>query len=232
MKKIFAGIAAFMLSASVGITSYADENLDRDYIESEIWDEMWQGKGDDGIEFPEASYKHHLLDEWLNENYGSDDYDWTDLGELKYAYKDYYRDYIEDFDFNDDDNGNWTIDTEDNRYGFYILNGMWQMVDENGDTVDSFPPFSTLEEDDTSDGGYEINNDGADSPRVIGKVETGTERDSESLADEGGKVVDESVETASEGDYVRHTSTLPIVAGAAVVAVIGAVGIYVYKRKK
>jgi hypothetical protein len=232
MKKIFAGIAAFVLSASVGITAYAAENLDRDYIESEIWDEMWQGKGDDGLEFPEASYKHHLLDEWLDENYGSDDYDWTDLGELKYAYKDYYRDYIEDFDFNDDDNGNWTIDTEDNSYSFYILNGMWQMVDENGDTVDSFPPFSTLEEDDTSNGGYEINDDGADSPRVIGKVETGTESGSKSLADEGGKVVDESVETVSEGDSVRHTSTLPIVAGAVVVAVIGAVGIYVYKRKK
>jgi hypothetical protein len=233
MKKIFAGIATILMLANVGITAYAAENLNRDYIESEIWDEMWQGKGDDGLEFPEASYKHYLLDEWLDENYGSDDYDWTDLGELKYAYKDYYRDYIEDFDFNDDDNGNWTIDTEDNSYSFYILNGMWQMVDENGDTVDSFPPFSTLEEDEKeSKGGYEINNNGADSPRVIGKVETGTESGSESLADEGGKVVDESVGTASEGDSVRHASTLPIVAGAAVVAVIGAVRIYVYKKKK
>jgi hypothetical protein len=72
MKKIFAGIAVFMLSASVGITAFAAEILDRDYIE--------------------------------------------------------------DFDFNDDDNGNWTIDTEDNSYSFYILNGMWQMVDENGDS--------------------------------------------------------------------------------------------------
>jgi hypothetical protein len=154
------------------------------------------------------------------------------LGELKYAYKDYYRDYIEDFDFNDDDNGNWTIDTEDNSYSFYILNGMWQMVDEDGDTVDSFPPFSTLEEDDTSNGGYEINDDGADSPRVIGKVETGTESGSESLADEGGKVVDESAGTASESDSVRHTSTLPIVAGAAVIAGIGVIGIFILKRKK
>jgi hypothetical protein len=194
---------------------------------------MWQGKGDDGLEFPEASYKHHLLDEWLDENYGLDDYDWTDLGELKYAYKDYYRDYIEDFDFNDDDNGNWTIDTEDNSYGFYILNGMWQMVDENGDTVDSFPPFSTIEEDEKeSKGGYEINDDGADSPRVIGKVETGTESGSESLADEGGKVVDESVETVSEGDSVRHTSTLPIVAGVAAIAGIGVVGFFILKKKK
>jgi hypothetical protein len=78
------------------------------------------------------------------------------------------------------------------------------MVDESGDTVDSFPPFSTLEEDEKeSKGGYEINDDGVDSPRVIGKVETGTESGSESLADEGGKVVDESVGTASEGNVIK-----------------------------
>lgn len=49
------------------------------------------------------------------------------------------------------------------------------MTDENGNTVDSFPPFSTLEEDEAAADGYEIHDDGADSPRVIGKVVGGTE---------------------------------------------------------
>ena len=51
------------------------------------------------------------------------------------------------------------------------------MIDRNGDTVDTFPPFSTLkDEPEESTGGYEINDKGEDSPRVIGDVTGGTER--------------------------------------------------------
>ena len=113
MKKFIITLSAFIItSMPFSVTAYAAENLDRDYIEAEIWDDMWNGKGDNGIDFPEASYKHHLLDKWLDENYGSEEYDWSKLGELKYEYKDYYRDYIEDFDFEDDDN-------EEARQAFY-----------------------------------------------------------------------------------------------------------------
>ena len=88
MKKIITTLATLCIASSLGITAHAAEILDKDYIESEIWTEIWLGKGDDGTEYPEASYKHHLLDEWIDENYGSDEYDWTELGELKYEYKD------------------------------------------------------------------------------------------------------------------------------------------------
>ena len=156
MKKIIMAVFCTAFAFNAAISAYAAENLDREYIENEIWEEMWQGKGDNGLDFPEASYKHHLLDEWLDENYGSDEYDWTDIGELKFAYKEYYRDHIEDFDFEDDNNGNWTIDAEDEHYSFTLLNGIWQMMDKNGNTVDTFPPFSTLEKSEGEDG-YELN---------------------------------------------------------------------------
>lgn len=61
-----------------------------------------------------------------------------------------------------------------------MLNGNWQMIDQNGDTVDSFPPFSTLKEDEPeTTSGYEIHDDGYDSPRVIGEVTGRTETASE-----------------------------------------------------
>ena len=44
-------------------------------LETAIWEDLWNGKGDNGLEYPEASYKHHLLDKWLDENYGTGGYD-------------------------------------------------------------------------------------------------------------------------------------------------------------
>lgn len=234
MKKIITALAALCIASSVSLTAHAAETLDRDYIESEIWEDMWNGKGDNGLDFPEASYKHHLLDEWLDENYGSDDYDWSEIGELKYEYKGYYRRLIEDWDFEDDENGGWTISTEYNHYSFFMLNGNWQMIDKNGDTVDTFPPFSTLEEDeaDTADG-FEINDDGEESPRVKGKVTRGTETASEELADGEGNDTAEDESGTSEGDFERSgANPLAIIAGVIAVAGIGGVGYYIMKKRK
>ena len=222
------------MALSSCLTANAAENLDRDYIEAEIWEDIWNGKGDNGLDFPEASYKHHLLDKWLDENYGSDDYDWTAIGELKYEYKDYYRRLIEDWDFEDDNNGNWTIDTEDNHYSFYLLNGTWQMIDQNGDTVDSFPPFSTLEEDeiDTADG-YKIHDDNADSPRVIGKVTDGTETASDGLANgEVNNTAEDSAKPSVSDSERSESNALPIIVGIAAVAGVGGAGYYFLKRRR
>ena len=128
MKKLITAVFCTALALNSGFTAYA-EDLDREYIETEIWDDIWNGKGDNGLIYPEASYKHHLLDEWLNENYGSDNYDWSEIGELKHAYKDYYRDYIENFNFEDDNNGNWTITTPEHSYSFTLFQGEWSMLD-------------------------------------------------------------------------------------------------------
>lgn len=234
MKKIITAFATLCIASSVRLTAHAAEALDRNYIEAEIWENMWNGKGDNGLDFPEASYKHHLLDKWLDENYGSDDYDWSEIGELRYEYKDYYRHLIEDWDFEDDENGGWTISTEDNHYSFFMLNGNWQMIDQNGDTVDTFPPFSTLEENEAeTTGNFKINDDGEDSPRVKGKVTGRTEAASESVAAEDNEVTACSSANASEGDSKRpETNPLLIIAGVAAVAGIGGAGYYFMKKRK
>lgn len=167
MKKIITTIAVTAISISMSLTAYAADMLDKNYIESEIWEDIWLGKSDNGTEFPEASFKHHLLDEWITQNYGSDDFDWSELGELKYQYKRYYENYIAGWDFNDDDNGNWTIDMEEHSYHFQLINHTWNMIDENGDTVDTFPPFSTEELQPNSN--Y-ANQNGSSSNRVIGQI--------------------------------------------------------------
>ena len=161
MKKIITAVFCTALALSSGITAYAAEAPDRESLETAIWEDLWNGKGDNGLDYPEASYKHHLLDKWLDENYGTGAYDWTDVGEVTHGYRRYYRSLIDGWDFEDDNDGGWTIETEDNLYSFTLLNGNWQMIDKNGNTVDSFPPFSTLkDESEESTGGYEINDKG------------------------------------------------------------------------
>lgn len=234
MKRIITAAFCTALILCTGMTAHAAENLDRDYIESEIWEDMWNGKDDNGLDYPEASYKRHLLDEWLDDNYGSDDYDLSEIGELKYEYKNYYRHLIENWDFEDDDNGGWTISTENNHYSFYLLNGSWQMIDRNGDTVDSFPPFSTLEEDSlVTTGGQEIHDDGADSPRVVGNVTGGTQTASEGGSSAEGNDTPSSSSSGSEGDFTQSgASPTPIILGVAAVAGLGGAGYYITKKKR
>ena len=59
--KIVPIVASVTLIGSASLTAYADDMLDKDYIVREIWSDWWHGKGDDGLIFPEASYKHHIL---------------------------------------------------------------------------------------------------------------------------------------------------------------------------
>ena len=236
MKKFIITLSALIITAlPFSVTAYAAENLDRDYIEAEIWDDMWNGKGDNGIDFPEASYKHHLLDKWLDENYGSDEYDWSELGELKYEYKDYYRSYIEDFDFNDDDNGNWTIETPEHSYSFTYWQDNWIMTDENGNTVDSFPPFSTLKDEEEPEvpQGRHIDDDGNGSPRVIGKVSGGTESASEGASGADSEVTPDTASSGSESrSGASESNPMPIIAGVAIAAGVGVGGYFMMKKKK
>ena len=107
------------------------------------------------------------------------------------------------------------------------------MLDENGNTVDTFPPFSTLEEDSSeSANGYKIQDDGADSPRVIGKTAGGSQTASEGLASDEGNVTDESFPNESESDSERSgVDPLVIIAGVAALAGIGGAAYYFNKKK-
>ena len=84
------------------MTAYVDDMLDKDYIVREIWSDWWNGKGDDGLVFPEASYKHHILTDWVNDNYGDDNYDWSKIGQLNYNFKDYYDELTDNWNFKDE----------------------------------------------------------------------------------------------------------------------------------
>lgn len=147
IQKIIPIAASIMLIGSSSLTAYADDMLDKDYIVREIWSDWWHGKGDDGLIFPEASYKHHILTDWVNDNYGNDNYDWSKIGQLNYNFKDYYDELTDNWNFNDDRDGNWTIITDETTYHFNLQNGKWLMSDDNGNVIDSFMPFSTLTED-------------------------------------------------------------------------------------
>ena len=75
MKKIITTVFCTAIALCSGLNVYAAEILERDYIEAEIWEEMWNGKGDNGLDFPEASYKLVLsisLDTFYsNKNYAT-----------------------------------------------------------------------------------------------------------------------------------------------------------------
>lgn len=234
MKKIIVAVFCTVLALSSGFTAYAAEAHDRDTLENAIWEDLWNGKGDNGLEYPEASYKHHILDKWLDENYGTGAYDWSDVGEVTHGYRRYYRSLIDGWDFEDDNNGSWTIDTEDNHYSFTLLNGNWQMIDKNGNTVDSFPPFSTLKDTEPeATGGYEIHDDGEDSPRVIGEVTARTETASEGVSSAEGNDTAVSPSGGSEGNSEGSgVNSLAIIAGVAALAGVGGAGYYIMKKRK
>lgn len=233
MKKFITAVLCTALALSSGFTAYAAEAHDRESLEIAIWEDLWNGKGDNGLDYPEASYKHHLLDKWLDENYGTGGYDWTDVGEVTHGYRRYYRSLIDGWDFEDDRGGGWTIETEDNLYSFTLLNGNWQMIDKNGNTVDSFPPFSTLKDEPESTGGYEINDNGMDSPRVIREVTARTETAFEGGSSAEGNDTADTPSSSSEGNSTQsETNPLPVIAGVAALAGIGGIGYYMMRKRK
>ena len=84
IQKIIPIVASITLIGSSSLAAYADDMLDKDYIVREIWSDWWHGKGDDGLIFPEASYKHHILTDWVNDNYGDDNYEQNRSAELQF----------------------------------------------------------------------------------------------------------------------------------------------------
>lgn len=156
------------------------------------------------------------------------------MGEVTHGYRRYYRDLIDGWDFEDDNSGNWTIETEDNFYSFTLLNGNWQMIDKNGNTVDTFPPFSTLkDEPEESTGGHQINDNGEDSPRVIGEVAGGTKTTSEGGSSAEGNDTTVSPSDSSEGNSDGSgASFLAIIAGVTALAGVGGAAYYFTRRRK
>ena len=108
------------------------------------------------------------------------------------------------------------------------------MIDRNGDTVDTFPPFSTLkDEPEKSTGVYEINDKGEDSPRVIGEVAGGTETTSEGGSSAEGNYTLDTPTSGSEGNSAQSgANPLPVVAGVAALAGVGGAAYYFTRKRK
>ena len=108
------------------------------------------------------------------------------------------------------------------------------MIDKNGNTVDSFPPFSTLKnEPEESTGGYQINDNGADSPRVIGEVAGGTGKASEGGSSAEANDTTDTPSSGSEGNSAQSgANPLPVVAGVATLAGVGGVAYYFTRKRK
>ena len=83
IQKIIPIAISIMLIGSSILTVYADDMLDKEYIVREIWSDWWNGKR----------------------------YDCSKICQLNYNFKDYYDDLTDNWNFNDDRDGNWTIIT-------------------------------------------------------------------------------------------------------------------------
>lgn len=222
--KIMPCLASSCLAVpTTSLVAYADSLPDKEYIVSEIWSDWWVGKDDNGRTFPEASFKHHILEKWVGENC-SGDYYRSDPGELRFCFKEYYKGLTKGWDFNDDDNGNRTIDADKTTYHFSLDNGQWLMIDSNGDTVDTFIPFSTLDEKNT-----EVQKE-PDNPshRITGKLPQ------EMAVTAANAVSQEDITSNAENRSVTSDSTskgLLYVIGAMILAGLVIIGIMLYRRK-
>lgn len=225
IRKIVPFAVSIVLIGSASLTAYADDMLDMDYIVSEIWSDWYHGKGDDGLIFPEASYKHHILTEWVNDNYGDDDYDWSKIGQLNYDFKDYYDELTDKWDFNDDRDGNWTIDTDETTYHFHLQNGKWLMSDDNGDVVDSFMPFSTLKEDKTDEKPKEVNAD--DDNGTAHRVGENLKIEAETTAE----VSEPSTETISESSEKSSNGMIYGIGGVILAGIAVLAGVLIKKKR-
>lgn len=280
-KRIFALCAALLVCGSICPSAYAEE--DHTYTKQELIDRFWTQYWDNtlpGEQNPEGSLEYHILEDWLNEQYGHtesedrDKYtvsDWTSDYSIRNAWRDYYQEYTNCWNMNhDEETGEFTIEeydpetekTGDLLYTFELKNGMWNMLDTEGNVVDTFEPhggdgsYAALQEkekgpidwgevltsDETSD-----TDDNAESVGVVdtddgepagGRV-TGDvgERPSESRNDLPDRAAYESKASESvssvDKDDEDGSSPLPYIAGGVgIAAAFAAAGFILSKRGK
>jgi hypothetical protein len=153
-KKITSICAVAVLSFAASVTAFADESdyYTKEYIIDEYWTQYWEDSLP-GDENPEGSLEYHILEEWLDDVYGKSyhdcDIDWSSSYSIGEAWKDYYQEKTQYWHMNDDEEtGEFTIEEYDPEaqragdvlYTFKLQDGKWNMIDSNGNVVDSFDP--------------------------------------------------------------------------------------------
>ena len=157
MKNLTKTITALTAAAVLGATSAISVSAkDTDYTREELVDLFWTDYWSDslpGEENPEGSLEYYILECFLDENYGVVDrhvvLDWSSYYLISSAWEDYHDEFTLYWDYEDDDETNeFTIrsyDPETDEYGdtlytFELIDGMWNMIDVNGNTVLTFEP--------------------------------------------------------------------------------------------
>ncbi|MCD8094557.1 MAG: hypothetical protein LUE12_00225 [Ruminococcus sp.] len=157
MKNLTKTITALTAAAVLGATSAISASArDTDYTREELVDLFWTDYWSDslpGEENPEGSLEYYILECFLDENYGVVDrhvvLDWSSYYLISSAWEDYHDEFTLYWDYEDDDETNeFTIrsyDPETDEYGdtlytFELIDGMWNMIDVNGNTVLTFEP--------------------------------------------------------------------------------------------
>ena len=156
IKRIAAVSAAMTMAASMSVVAYAEDRTE-DYTREELIDLYWTKYYEDdlpGERNPKSSLKYHILDQFLDEQYGHTKYeddekymvsDWSNgynIGEAWEEYEESYTKYwhYETGDFYIEE---WDPEQEkvgDILYTFDYADGKWNMIDTNGNIVDSFDP--------------------------------------------------------------------------------------------
>jgi hypothetical protein len=158
IKKLTTAAAVFAMALSVQMTAFADsEDFTREEIIDEYWTQYWEDSLP-GDENPEGSLEYHILESFLDEQYGHTYFedksylvtDWSSDVDVRTAWKKYYEKYTENWHYvDDDDTGEFYIESydpdtdtygDDKLYTFKLQDGKWNMIDSNGNVADSFDP--------------------------------------------------------------------------------------------
>lgn len=161
IKKAAALAAAAAMTFVMSVSAYAEDRTE-DYTREEIIQQYWGDYWEDslpGEQNPEGSLEYHILEQWLDEQYGhtyredTEKYTvsrWSSYWSIRDAWQDYREEYTQYWHMVDDqDTGEFYIesyDPETDTYGddvlytFDFADGKWNMIDANGNIADSFDP--------------------------------------------------------------------------------------------
>lgn len=275
-KKITAFCAASIMAAAMSFSAYAEEDhvYTREEIIDEYWTDYWSNSlpGEDN---PEGSLEYHILETWLDEQYGNTDTngepytvnDWSNYWSIRNAWNDYHDDYTKYWHMNDDEETReFTIEEYDPEtdetggvlYTFKFLDGKWNMIDVNGNTVDTFDPhggdgsWDRLQNEDNTDDIKDfikhMNDDSETSSEDTSSYRTAHPTDdaeeattqgkptaaptSTSRTDDESSAVTASASVKENEPKADESSPLPYILGGIAIVAAGGAGGYFIGRKK
>ena len=269
---VWAAVAVIGIKSGI-LASARDTDYTREELEQKFWGDAWE-RSDPGEENPEGSLEWYILESFLDEYYGIIDYDvvfdWSSSYLIRDAYEEYYEEYTKYWDYDDDEEtGEFIISkrnpdaetyeeewTNELFYTFELIDGMWNMIDVNGNTVLTFEPHggdgsyralvesereSSVEDDEDDESEASASDSTSDSSRSSSS-QSSSESSSISSSNRVTGMLDANTsnaeessvatEATSEIDTEESSSAAPYVIGGIVLVGVIVGGIFVYQKKK